>query len=140
MAREHRFGGRRGRSRAIWSVKHVLGGAVSPYEKQIYNYINAMTCYQQIRLTIHLRQRMHPLPLINPHRPRSKPQHSNQPHSHPSDQHAKINSKMAFRAEYNRAGTLDLMPISIPIFTPPKTMYLQNCKKEDRNRRDRSVA
>ena len=62
---------------------------------------------------------MHPLPLINLHRPRRKPQHSDQSHSHPSNQHAKIDPKVAFSAEYNRAGALDLRQISILFFSNP---------------------
>ena len=62
---------------------------------------------------------MHPLLLIDFHRPSRKPQHSNQPHSHPGNQHAKIDSEVALSAEYNRAGALDLRPINQYFFFRP---------------------
>lgn len=83
---------------------------------------------------------MHPLLLINPHRPRRKPQHSNQPHSHPRNQHTKIDSEVALSAKYDRAGALDLRPNQLLFLAPSKTTYLQNYKTEDRSRRGRSVA
>ena len=48
-------------------VTHIFREALSPYQKHINNYIKAITSYQQIRPTIHLRQRMYPLPLIPLH-------------------------------------------------------------------------